>query len=66
MKAIVPNTSLPKPLQQALQLCRAIQITITVLPHHASFNMTYLQQTDPAIQKVLVFWSEKQCPNQKE
>lgn len=68
MEAMVQDTSLPKPLQQTFQLGRAeaTKTTNTVLPHHASFDMANLQQTDPTIQEVLVFWSGKQCPNQEE
>lgn len=57
-----PGTSLPKPFQQALQLekTRVIQATVSVLPQHTLSDVCVLQQADPIIQEVLVFWTQKQ------
>lgn len=55
--AMVPGTFLPEPLLQALQVERAeaTQASVAALPHHASSDIYALQQSDPAIQELLVF-----------
>lgn len=68
MKAMLPGTSLPEPLQQALQLeeSKATQAAIAALPHYTSANLCQLQQADPVLQEVLVFWTQKRRPSHPE
>ncbi|KAG1952465.1 interleukin-1 receptor accessory protein-like 1-A [Pimephales promelas] len=68
MEAMLPGTSLPKPLQQALQgtQAEAIQTAVMALPHHTTSDMCALQQADPCIREVLGFWRRKQRPNAEE
>lgn len=66
--AMVPGTSLPEPLQQVLQVGRAeaTQASVAALPHHLPSDIHALQQADPAIQELLVFWRRDQRPTQEE
>lgn len=59
--SMIPGTSLPQPLQQALQVGRVevAQASVAVLPHHAPADIYALQQADP-------FWRRNQRPNQEE
>ncbi|XP_035796548.1 retrovirus-related Pol polyprotein from transposon 412 [Amphiprion ocellaris] len=68
MKAMLPGTSLPEPLQQALRLeeADATQAAIAALPHYAPSNLCQLQQADPVIQEVSVFWTQKRRPSHTE
>lgn len=68
MEAMLPGTSLPEPLQQALQVQRshATQAVIVALPHHAPADLRALQQADPVIREVLTFWTQKRRPNHEE
>lgn len=68
VKALVPGTVLPKPLQQALQSAvgEGTQAAITVLPGHAPTDIAALQQTDPTIREVLMFWRRKRRPSYEE
>ncbi len=68
MQAMVCGTLLPEPLQQVLQVdkIKATQVTVAALPHHPPSDIATLQQDDPVIQEILVFWTRKQRPNQDE
>lgn len=68
MVAMVPGTSLPEPLQQALRVGRAeaTQTSVAALPHHTPSDICTLQQADPVIQELLVFWRWNQRTNHKE
>lgn len=65
---MIPGTSLPGHLQQALQRqdIPASQATIAALPHHAPSDLQVLQHADPVLQEVLAFWERKECPNPRE
>lgn len=64
LEAMVPGSSLPLHLWQALQLdnTTANQTAIAALPHHAPSDLWALQHADPVLQEVLVFWGQKYCP----
>lgn len=68
LEAMIPGTSLPGHLRQALQRehAPASQATIVALPHHAPSDLRELQHADPVLQEVLVFWGQKQRPNPRE
>ncbi|XP_076740530.1 uncharacterized protein LOC143418699 [Maylandia zebra] len=68
IKAMVPGTALPGPLQQALRLgpAEVSQAAITVLPHLTTPDLHTLQQVDPVIKEILVFWRRKQQPSFEE
>ncbi|XP_065325766.1 uncharacterized protein LOC135932296 [Pelmatolapia mariae] len=68
IKAMVPGTALPEPLQQALRLgpAEVSQAAITVLPHLTTPDLHTLQQVDPVIKEILVFWRRKQRPSFEE
>uniref|UniRef100_A0A3B3SEI7 Gypsy retrotransposon integrase-like protein 1 n=1 Tax=Paramormyrops kingsleyae TaxID=1676925 RepID=A0A3B3SEI7_9TELE len=68
MEGIVPGTLLPGPLRQALQSrqVEGTQAAITVLPRHSPVDICVLQQADPILKEVLVFWRRKQRPNFEE
>lgn len=68
IKAMVPGTALPGPLQQALRLgpAEVSQAAITVLPHLTTPDLHALQQVDPVIKEILVFWRRKQRPSFEE
>lgn len=56
MEAMLPGTSLPEPLQQALQVQRskATQAAIVALPRNAPSGLCTLQQADPVIREVML------------
>lgn len=68
LEAMIPGTSLPGHLQQALRRehIPASQATIAALPHHAPSDLGALQHADPVLQEVLGFWDRKQCPHPRE
>lgn len=68
VEALVPGTMLPRPLQQALQSAtgEVTQASIAVLPGHMPTDIVALQQADPTIREVLVFWRRKRRPTYEE
>ena len=67
-ESLLPVTSFPRPLQQALQFTRsaASQATMVALPQHTPSGLSTLQRIDPVIREILVFWEQKRRPNQEE
>lgn len=65
---MLPGTLLPKPLQQALKMERAVvtQATVTVLPHQTPSDIRALQLADPVIQEVRRYWDQGQRPSYGE
>uniref|UniRef100_A0A671VB87 Gypsy retrotransposon integrase-like protein 1 n=1 Tax=Sparus aurata TaxID=8175 RepID=A0A671VB87_SPAAU len=65
LEIIVSGTSLPQPLQQALQASgpTACQAAVQALPQHLPADIGELQRADPVTQEVLVFWQQKRYPN---
>lgn len=66
MEAMLPGTSLPEPLQQVLQGPEASQAAVMALPHLTTSDLGALQQADPVMQEVLVFWRREQHPDFEE
>lgn len=68
LEAMLPRASIPTFLQQALlvPMVRATQMTVTALPHHTPSDIRALQQADPVLHELLVFWSRRQRPNHDE
>lgn len=66
MEAMLPGTALPKPLQQVLQGPEAIQNVVMALPHLTTFDICTLQEANPVMQEVFVFWRHEQRPNFEE
>uniref|UniRef100_A0A3P8S9K2 Gypsy retrotransposon integrase-like protein 1 n=1 Tax=Amphiprion percula TaxID=161767 RepID=A0A3P8S9K2_AMPPE len=68
LEVMLPGTSLPLPLQQALQLegPEVTQTVVVALPQHLPANVCALQQADPVIQEILVFWRRKQHPDYEQ
>ncbi len=68
MEAMLPGTSIPEPLQQALWLkeSKETQAAFVSLSHYVPSDLCKLQQADPVIEEVLVFWTQKRRPNHTE
>ncbi|XP_034080600.1 uncharacterized protein LOC117551727 [Gymnodraco acuticeps] len=66
LEAMLPSTSLPLPLRQALPVAQATQAAVIALPHHTQSDMEALQQADPVLQEFLVFWRRRQRPSNDE
>ena len=66
LEAMLPSTSLPLPLRQALPVAKATQTAVIALPHHTQSDMEALQQADPLLPELLVFWRRRQCPSNDE
>lgn len=65
LEAVVPGTSLPPPLKQALQAGgpEVNQAAIHGFPQCPPADMGALQQADPVISEVLEFWRQQRYPN---
>lgn len=65
---MIPGTSLPKSLQEALQvhMSEVSQAAVMALPPHTPSDICALQQADPVIREVLAFWRLKQHPSYEE
>ncbi|KAJ8014292.1 hypothetical protein DPEC_G00038740 [Dallia pectoralis] len=63
MAAMLPGTSLPEPLQQALRGSEETQSAIMALPNLTTLDICTLQQADLVIQEVLVFWRREKRPD---
>lgn len=65
---MLPGTSLPKPLQQALgdKGSEATQAAITAFPQYTHPDLCALQQNDPVLQEILIFWRQKRRPTHQE
>nr|XP_043898190.1 uncharacterized protein LOC122779681 [Solea senegalensis] len=68
LETLVSGTSLPQPLQQALQASgpTAYQAAVQALPPHLPADIGELQRADSVTQEVLVFWQQKRYPNYDE
>lgn len=67
VEAMLPGTAVPQPLQQALGLRVEVSTaSIVALPQHTSPEICALQQADPVIHSLLVFWRRKQRPSPEE
>lgn len=67
VEAMLPGTAVPQPLQQALGFKVDVGSTaIVALPQHTSPEICALQQADPIIHPLLVFWRRKQRPSSEE
>ena len=67
VEVMLPGTAVPQPLQQALGLKVEVSTaTIVALPQHTSPEICALQQSDPVIHPLLVFWGQKQRPSPGE
>lgn len=68
LEMIVPGTSLPSPLKQALhgRGSLACQAAVQALPHRLPTDIGELQRADPVIQGVLSFWRQQRYPNHDE
>lgn len=68
LEAILPGTSLPRPLQQALQekKAEATQSAVLALPGCSQADICALQQADPVLGELLVFWQQKRRPDAGE
>lgn len=68
VEAMLPDTALPKPLQEAWPVLtvEATQIAVIDLPHHTPPDIEALQQADSVFQELLVFWKRKQHPSYEE
>lgn len=67
-EAMLPGTSLPKPLQQALNMEKTVvnQATVMVLPQKTSSDICALQHADPVIQEVRRYWDQGRRPSYEE
>lgn len=68
LETVVPGTSLPPPLRQALQARgpEACLAAVQALPPHLPADIGALQQADPVILEVLAFWRQQRYPNWAE
>lgn len=68
LDVMVPGTSLTEPLRRALrpEPVAATQAAVVALPHHFPSDFCALQQADPVLQGILVFWKRKQQPDFQE
>lgn len=68
LSAMIPGTSLPQPVQKALQakIATARQGVVVALPQLTLSDICSLQQADPVIGEVLSFWKWGQRSNHDE
>lgn len=65
----LPGTAVPAALQQAAQPVAVTPVTqsvISALPSHTPSDIHLLQQSDPLLQEVLVFWKQQVQPTLRE
>lgn len=68
VEAMLPGTCLPRPLQHALQVKKAgvVQSAVLALPSHSQSDIGALQQADPVLCELLVYWRQKRRPGGEE
>lgn len=68
LEAMLPGTLLPTPLQQVLGKKRpeVTRAAITAFPQYTLPDLCALQQNDPVLQEILVFWRQKRRPTNEE
>ena len=66
---VIPGTSVPVSVQQASQvdpMVLATQTMVSVLPGNSSLDIRSLQESDPLLKEVLVFWRKQVRPSPAE
>ena len=68
LAAMLPGTSLPKPLQQSLKMDKTVvtQAVVTVLPGKTPDDIRNMQQADSVIQEVQRYWEQGRRPSYAE
>ncbi|KAI3358861.1 hypothetical protein L3Q82_015251 [Scortum barcoo] len=65
----LPGTRVPLSLQQSRHpdsVVPATQSLVSILPSHSAFDLSSLQENDPLLRDVLVFWQRKAPPTSVE
>ncbi|KAI4893876.1 hypothetical protein NFI96_029754, partial [Prochilodus magdalenae] len=66
---VIPGTSVPVSVQRASQvdpMVLATQTMVAVLPGNSSLDIRSLQESDPLLKEVLVFWRKQVWPSPAE
>lgn len=68
VEAMLPGTAMPKDLQKVLESrkVKASQAAVVVLPQRTTAEICALQEPDPVLQELLVFWRRGQHPSREE